>query len=52
MRSSLLELDAVMAEGSDEEPVIVVGDAPEGQPGGTQEDHPVPGNSPSLRQGM
>ena len=52
MRSSLLELDAVMAEGSDDEPVIVVGEAPEGRPEGTREDHPVPGDSPSLRQGM
>jgi hypothetical protein len=48
MRTSLLELDAVMAEGSDEEPVIVVGEAKDDQP----EDHAVPGDSPSLRQGM
>jgi chromosome segregation ATPase len=52
MRSSLLELDAVMTEGSDEEPVIVVGEAQEGQPGETREEHAVPGDSPSLRQGM
>jgi DNA repair exonuclease SbcCD ATPase subunit len=52
MRTSLLELDAVMAEGSDQEPVIVVGEAQEGQPGETREDHAVPGDSPSLRQGM
>jgi chromosome segregation ATPase len=48
MRSSLLELDAVMAEGADQEPVIVVGEAKEGQP----DDHAVPGDSASLRQGM
>jgi chromosome segregation ATPase len=52
MRTSLLELDAVMAEGSDQEPVIVVGEAQEGQPGETREDHPVPGDGSSLRQGM
>jgi chromosome segregation ATPase len=52
MRTSLLELDAVMAEGSDQEPVIVVGEAQQGQPGGTREDQAVPGDSPSLRQGM
>jgi chromosome segregation ATPase len=52
MRTSLLELDAVMAEGSDEEPVIVVGEAHESQPGETREDQTVPGDSPSLRQGM
>jgi chromosome segregation ATPase len=48
MRSSLLELDAVMSEGADQEPVIVVGEAKEGQP----DDHAVPGDSASLRQGM
>ena len=32
MRISLLELEAVMPSGSDEEPVIVVGEALEGQP--------------------
>jgi hypothetical protein len=52
MRTSLLELDAVMAEGSDQEPVIVVGEAQDGQPGETREDHAVPGDSPGLRQGM
>jgi len=52
MRTSLLELDSVMAEGSDQEPVIVVGEAQEGQPAGTREEHAVPGDSPSLRQGM
>lgn len=52
MRSSLLELDAVMIEGSDQEPVIMVGEAQEGQPAGTREEHAVPGDSPSLRQGM
>jgi hypothetical protein len=52
MRSSLLELDAVMAEGSDEEPVIVVGEAQGDQPEGTREDHAVPGDSASLRRGM
>jgi chromosome segregation ATPase len=52
MRTSLLELDAVMAEGSEQEPVIVVGDAQEDQPGDTRQDHVVPGDSPSLRQGM
>jgi chromosome segregation ATPase len=52
MRTSLLELDSVMAEGSDQEPVIVVGEAQEDQSEGTREDHRVPGDSPSLRQGM
>jgi chromosome segregation ATPase len=52
MRTSLLELDAVMAEGSDQEPVILVGEAQENQPGDTRQDHVVPGDSPSLRQGM
>jgi hypothetical protein len=52
MRTSLLELDAVMAEGSDEEPVIVVGEPREEQRGGTREEHVVPEDSPSLRQGM
>ena len=52
MRASLLELDAVMIEGSDQEPVIMVGEAQEGQPAGTREEHAVPGDSPSLRQGM
>jgi len=51
MRTSLLELDAVM-EGSDEEPVIVVSDAREDQPEGTHEEHAVSGDSPSLRYGM
>jgi septal ring factor EnvC (AmiA/AmiB activator) len=52
MRSSLLELDAVMIEGADQEPVIMLGEAKEGQPGGTRVDHPVSGDSPSVRQGM
>jgi chromosome segregation ATPase len=52
MRSSLLELDAVMADGADQEPVIVVGEAQGDQPEGTREDHAVPGDSPSLRRGM
>jgi chromosome segregation ATPase len=52
MRTSLLELDAVMAEGSDQEPLIVVGEAQEDQPEDTRQDHVVPGDSPSLRQGM
>jgi hypothetical protein len=41
MRTSLLELDAVMAEGSDQEPVIVVSEAQEDQPGEGREDHAV-----------
>jgi chromosome segregation protein len=48
MRMSLLELDAVMAEGSDQEPVIVVGEAQES----TRQDRVVPQDSPSLQQGM
>jgi chromosome segregation ATPase len=52
MRSSLLELDAVMVEGADQEPVIMLGEAKEGQPGETREEHAVPGDGPSLRRGM
>jgi hypothetical protein len=52
MRASLLELDAVMVEGADQEPVIMLGEAQEGQPGETREEHAVPGDSRSLRPGM
>ena len=52
MRASLLELDGVMAEGLDQAPVIVVGEAQEDQREDTRQDHVVPGDSPSLRQGM
>jgi hypothetical protein len=52
MRSSLLELDAVMDAGADQEPVIMLGEAKEGPPGETPEEHAVSGDGPSLRQGM
>ena len=51
MRMSLLELETVMPSESDQEPVIVVGEAREGHLEESQKEHLLPGDGPGTRRG-
>ena len=51
MRVSLLELETVMPSESDEEPVILVGEAREGHLEESQKEQLLPGDGPGPRRG-
>jgi hypothetical protein len=51
MRVSLLELETVMPSESDEEPVIVVGEARQGHLEESQKEQLLPGDGPGTRRG-